>query len=124
MKKLFILFSVMIFAMSGAYADMTFTDAQSSSKPMAVLVYASWLDDANSYVQQFNNLKSQFGNKYNYVTIDVATNSAKEYNKRFDIYKMPYVLLFKSRCKIMRYLETNCMMNNQCITPRMDSFLR
>ena len=103
---------------------MTYEEALSAPKPIALLVYASWADDLAAVQQAYNSMIKQYGEQYNFVPLDIASNDAKVFNKTYHIYpNLPYVLLFKDRGKISRYLQKNCILDQACFSERLKMFL-
>lgn len=125
MKKVFgllILFSLTILGVQKAFA-ITFEEAIAQPKPMAVLIYADWADDAAGTVQAYNAMSQSYGDKYNFTTLNIASKETKAFNKMYHIYpNLPYVLLFKDRGKISRYLKKDCVMNSACFKEKLDFF--
>ena len=53
----------------------------------------------------------------------IATDEAKTFNQKFYIYpNLPYVLLFKERGKVVRYLKSECVNDSSCFSNRLDLF--
>ena len=126
MKKLFFVLAVFVFALK-ANAAMTFSDAfdENNSKPMAVLVYANWIDNYEEYLTTFRGLEREFGDIYNFVELDIATEEAKTYMERNTILvKPPYIMLYRGKCKFARVIERDCANNSACISPKMKTFIR
>ena len=126
MKK--ILFSLVLFSLilinTKSVNAMTYEEALSSPKPMALLIYASWADDLLPVQQAYNGMMQQYGEQYNFVPLDIASNDAKAFNKTYHIYpNLPYVLLFKDHGKISRYLQKNCILDNACFSERLKMFI-
>ena len=98
MKKILTLLVVaLVFLATKAYA-MKFEDAyaQSGTKPMLVLIYADWAENAQSYVQAFNALQTEFGETYNFVDLNISSPDTKAFNARYHIYpNLPYILMFR-----------------------------
>ena len=98
---------------------------KSNSKPMLVILYADWADEYQSYLDAFNALAPVYGDKFNYVTLDIATEDAKFFNDRYHIYpKLPYILMFKDGGKVSRYVQRECILNNSCLNSRVKSFIQ
>ena len=125
MKKSFsglILSSLLITGISKAYA-MTFSEGMNQSKPMALYLYANWADDAEAGKAAFNAMEEKYGQKYNFITLDIASEDAKAFNKIYHIYpNLPYVLLFKDGIKFSRYLKMDCVMDSSCFSTKLDVF--
>ena len=126
MKKflsLLFLLTVMLMSPLSAYA-LKYEEAINQSKPMAILVYAPWADNQQTCMQAFKAMEQQYAAQYNFVLINIATADAKAFNKTYHIYpNLPYVLLFKDRGKISRYLKADCVMNNTCFTDKLNLFI-
>jgi len=106
---------------------MSFSDAYEANNtvPMAVLVYAEWSDNAADYLATFRALEREFGDTYNFVEVDIATEYAKDYMERNPILvKPPYIMLYRGKCKFARVIERGCANNNTCISPKMKTFIR
>lgn len=125
MKKfLSILFLLTIILLGVNKANsMSYEEASNDSKPMALLIYASWADDVDKVQQTFNTVGQKYSVKYNFVTMDIASAETKTFNKKYHIYpNLPYVLLFKDRGKISRYLQKDCAQDTSCFTQKLDMF--
>lgn len=117
------LVSVMVFGAQSAKA-MKYDEAMAQSKPMAILVYADWADSASTALQVFKSLEQKYNAQYNFVPLNIATADAKSFNKTYHIYpNMPYVLLFKDRGKISRYLQQNCAIDSACFEGKLKMFI-
>ena len=102
---------------------MTYEEALNQPKPIAILVYADWADNISQVHQAFNNAASQYDSKYNFVFLNIANPDTKIFNKTYHIYpNLPYVLLFKDRGRISRYLQSGCILDNACFTGKLDVF--
>ncbi len=125
MKKvlsLLFLLTIILFSANKTNA-MSYEEASNDSKPMALLVYASWADDIDKVKQTFDALSQRYDKKYNFVTLDIASSDTKAFNKKYHIYpNLPYVLLFKDRGKISRYLQKDCAQDNSCFAQKLDMF--
>lgn len=127
MKKILLsIFSLLIIASNVQIAKaMTFADGISDSKPMALLIYADWADGASEVIGKFNSLGAKYGQSYNFVLMNIASDDTKEFNKKYHIYpNLPYVILYKDNGKISRYLQKNCVMDDACFTEKLDFFIR
>lgn len=101
----------------------TFEQAFTQSKPMLVLVYASWADDANNAIAQVKSTEKVFGNSLNYSYLNIASPEAKAYNQLFPILtNMPYVLLLKNKGKINRVIAKDCVLDNACLMKKIKAF--
>ena len=108
-------------------AAMKFKDAfeQSNSKPMLMIVYATWADNYQTYLEKFRSLEKEFGNTFNYVELDIASPDTKEFNVRYHVYpNLPYILMFRNNGKISRYIQRNCAISESCMIPRIKSFIQ
>lgn len=127
MKKLLTLLTIVILGVSlQAKAAVSFEDAfkESTTKPMLVLVYAQWADDYATYLQTFKNVQNEFGDKFNYVELNIASEDTKFFNSRYHIYpNLPYVLMFRDGGKISRYVPNNCANKDACLIPKIKTFL-
>ena len=124
MKKLLaglFIFSTMLLGTKAF--GMGFSEGLSQSKPMAVLIYADWADNVQAIVTAFQLQSQQVGDKYNFVTLNIADKAAKEFNARYHIYpNLPYVLLFKNNGKISRYVQKDCVLNSSCFAEKIKNF--
>ncbi len=104
---------------------MSYADAIKSNKPMALLIYATWADDASNVMGKFKAQEAKYGDLYNFVLLDIASEDTKEYNKKYQIYSnLPYVILYRDNGKISRYLQKNCILEDSCFTEKLDFFIR
>ena len=125
MKKLLSsLFLLMLLFVSSQKANaLKYDEAVNQSKPMAVFIYAPWAEGYNAPMQAFNAMGQKYSQKYNFVTMNIATDEAKTFNQKFYIYpNLPYVLLFKERGKVVRYLKSECVNDSSCFSNRLDLF--
>ena len=126
MKKIFAVLVLFLFALN-ANAAMTFDQAFSANdtKPMAVLIYADWSNDKDGTLERFRNLSQQMGNKYNYVEINISKAEAQSYMETYQILsKLPYVMLYRSKCKFARYIDRDCTSSVSCMVSKMQTFMR
>ena len=125
MKKILIslfLLSLMFLGMNKAQA-MKYEDAIQQNKPCAILIYASWADNLDSYLTTFNNIEKKYAGKYNFARIDITKEEAKAFNKTQYIYpNLPYILLFKDRTRMSRCVTQSCAKDISCISDKMDIF--
>ena len=124
-KVLTLLFLLSIVVASAQKANsMSFDEAMGQSKPVAVLIYAPWADNAEQIKQAYNTLGQEYGDRYNFTTVDITKEEAKGFNQKYTIYpNLPYVLFFKDRGRITRYLKQDCIMDTACFKERLDFFL-
>lgn len=109
-----------------AKAAISFEQAfqQAETKPMLVLIYAKWADDYTTYLQSFRKTQEEFGDKFNYVELDIASPDAKVFNSRYHIYpNLPYILMFRDGGRVSRYVPNNCAKQDSCIIPKVRSFV-
>ena len=126
MKKflsILFLFSIFVFG-SIAANGMTYDEAMAQTKPVAVLIYADWADDVQQVMQVYNAKGQDYSDKYNFVTMNIASPETKSFNKTFHIYpNLPYVLLFREKGKISRYLNKDCVLKDSCFTEKLNFFV-
>ena len=125
MKKLlsFLFLSILFLVGSQKANALKYDEAVNQSKPMAIFIYAPWADNYNTSMQAFNAMGQKYRSKYNFVTMNIATDEAKAFNQKFYIYpNLPYVLLFRERGKVIRYLKNECMNDSSCFSNRLDLF--
>ena len=121
LSSLFLL--LLIFVGTQQAKAMKYDQAINQSKPIAIFVYAPWADGYSTMLQSFNSLQQKYGTKYNFVTMNIATDEAKTFNQKFYIYpNLPYVLLLKERGKVVRYLKSECVNDSSCFSNRLDLF--
>ena len=125
MKKLLtilFLLSLIVFVQDKARA-VSFEDAIKQKQPCAVLIYANWADNVNAIQSAYNSIAQKYSGKYNFVSINIATEEAKSFNKTNYIYpNLPYVLLFKERGRMSRCITQDCLMNETCFKEKLDLF--
>lgn len=124
MKKILIIFFMLFFASVKVYS-MTFEQAfsQTANKPQLVLIYAPWVDNYQSYIQKYRALEDEFGDKFNYTYVNIATEEAKYFNSIYNIYpNIPYVLMFRGSGHILRYIPRECLNDKSCMVSRIKSF--
>lgn len=125
MKKILsILFLLtLVFANAQQAQAIKYDEAINQSKPMALFIYASWADDVDKMKQAFDTMESKYNKTYNFISMDIASSDTKEFNKKYPIYaNLPYVLLFKDRGKISRYLQKNCVLDSSCFAEKLNFF--
>lgn len=124
MKKLFAAIFTLIICGTGMVSAMSFEQAMSQKKPMAVLIYANWADNVQAIVSAYDAMGQQYADKYNFTKINICTEEAKGFNQKYHIYpQLPYVLLFRDNGKISRYLKADCISNDACFKERLDFFV-
>lgn len=125
MKKFFILTFLAIFTIfhcTKSFAT-SYSEGISQSKPMALLIYASWADDLSAANTNFALMSQEFSQKYNFVKLDIASDEAKVFNKTFSIYpNLPYVMLYKNNGRFSRYLQKSCVLDKTCFQEKMEFF--
>ena len=129
MKKIFSLVFVLFltFGICAKSLATTFEEAynQSTTKPMLVLLYADWAENYSNYLTEFRVLQEEFGEKFNYVELNIASKDAKFFNTKYHIYPhLPYVLMFRDGGKISRYIQRDCAASSSCMIPRVKSFIQ
>lgn len=130
MKKILCSLGLFIFLFSLALNSvkaMSFDEAlsQSDAKPALVLIYADWADNVDTYLDKFALLKKEFGDKFNYIELDIADPDTKSFNARYHIYPhLPYLLMFKDGGKVSRYIQRNCVSSEACLIPRVKQFIQ
>ena len=103
---------------------VTYKEAISQSKPIAIVVYADWADGAQDVLKSFGAMELSHSEQYNFVKLNIASEETKLFNKTYHIYPdLPYVLLFKEKGKISRYLKKDCVTNDSCFEERLKFFL-
>lgn len=126
MKKLLIIFALLLLAVR-VNAAITYSEAYQANdtKPMAVLIYADWADNYQAVLAQFRTMEAQMGNLYNFVEMDIASKDAKAYTEQNSILtKLPYIMLYRGKCKFARFIERSCASSADCTIPKMKTFIR
>ena len=108
MKKILLLMvSLFTFTLTTQVSNATtYTEGIKDSKPMALLIYADWADNASDMIGQFKIQEAKYGKLYNFVLLNIASADTREFNKKYHIYpNLPYVLLYKDgeRFKFQNY---------------------
>ena len=125
MKKLLLLSLILLSGIIRVNA-MSYQQAIDASytKPMVFLVYAQWADNYTQYLNNFRALKKEFGEKLNYVELDIASKDTKIFNEKYHIYpKLPYVLMFRDGGKTSRYIPRDCAISDLCMIPKIKQFV-
>ena len=124
-KKLLTLFVSLFCTVTFVKADFVkFSDGLAETKPLAVMIYASWADDLDEVSDIFSEKQAIYGDRYNFSELDIASEDAKEFNKSFQIYpNLPYIILFKEKGKITRYIPKSCIEDSSCIDQRFKFFV-
>lgn len=126
MKKIFLslFFVISLFVCTIKVSALTFEQGISQTKPMALYIYADWADNAQQGLQAFKAMEPAYSQKYNFVTLNIASEEAKAFNKMYHIYpNLPYVLLFRDGTKFSRFINMDCLMNNSCFKGKLDVFV-
>ena len=127
MKKILLLMvSIFTFTLTTQVSNATtYTEGIKDSKPMALLIYADWADNASDMIGQFKIQEAKYGKLYNFVLLNIASADTREFNKKYHIYpNLPYVLLYKDGGKISRYIQQNCVLDNACFAEKLDFFIK
>lgn len=126
MKKLLVLL-ILLFLVPKSYAAISYSDAYSNNdrKPMAVLIYAEWAPNYNNVLTQFRDAQKALGNTYNFVELNLASEDAANFTEDNVIWtKLPYIMLYRNRCKFAKQIKRGCTSDSACIIPQMKAFLR
>ena len=126
MKKIFALFFVLLISLQ-ANAAMKFSEAyeMNDKKPMAVLVYSDRASDYGSALYQFKAAQNQIGDLYNYVEVNLSSSQVLDYTeKNVILTKLPYIMLFRSKCKFARVIDRDCLSDSSCVVSKMKTFIR
>ena len=103
---------------------MTFEEGIKQSKAMALYLYADWADGAEQGKTAFNQMKSRYSDKYNFITLNIADKDAKAFNKMYHIYpNLPYVLLFRDGTRFSRFINMECLNSPSCFSGKLDVFV-
>lgn len=95
-----------------------------SQTPMAVLLYAPWVDNISEYSEIFKSAQTKFSSKCNFVELNIADKDAKFFNEKYNIYQnLPYVLFFKNERNV-RFLSKDCVSDLNCLNQRLTIFLQ
>ena len=112
----------LFFTFLSANAD-DFLSLLSQKKPYAVLIYADWADNKESALQAFDNIQGTFENRYNFSSINIASQDAKAFNQKYYIYtNLPYVMLFKENGRISRWIGRDCLIDSSCMKDQLELF--
>ena len=107
--------------------SMTFEEAyeKSYSKPGVVLVYAKWAEGAEGTLKQYRQVANYLKSIYNFSELDLASEDAKFFNTKYDIYKnLPYAMTFRDGGKICRYIPRECSSDAKCLAEKLKSFIK
>lgn len=125
MKKfLSFVFLFVIFISISQKADaMRYEEGFQQQKAMALYIYAPWADNYANVMKSFKAMEAKYGTKYNFITMNIATDEVKEFNKRSYIYpNVPYVLLSRDKGKFLRFVKSDCVLDNACFASKLDVF--
>ena len=115
---------LLLFSSVNKTNSMTFEEGIKQSKPMALYLYAGWADNADKGMLAFNNMAQKYSNTYNFITLNIASQEAKAFNKMYHIYpNLPYVLLFRDGVRFSRYLKMDCVLDSSCFSGKLDVFV-
>lgn len=128
MKKIVIFMALLIFgSLSANAAVMNYKTAaaQNGSKPMAVLIYADWAENANTILSRFKKVEQKLSKSYNFVELNIAQEEAKAFNENYVINtKMPYILLLRTNGRFSMIINRDCASSSKCISDKMRTFAR
>ena len=127
MKQILSFLSILLllFGLTLKAKAIDFQQAISDKKPSVVLIYADWADDAIAVMGQFKGLEAEYGKRYNFVELNIASPETKFFNKTYHIYpNLPYILLFKDKAKTTRAISKDCILDNQCVKDKLDIFIK
>lgn len=130
MKKLVLkicLASVILFSSLLESEAITYKEAysQTASKPMILLIYANWAENYQNYLTQLNAAQRYFGQRFNFVALNICTQEAKEFTENHEIYpKLPYILYIRNEGKISRYIPRSCAADAKCVINKITSFIK
>ena len=98
--------------------------SQCKQKPMMLLIYADWADGYQQALNNFNNIQNLYPKDFNYVKMNIADKSAKEYNKRFPFEaNLPYAIMMKNGGTIARYIKGSCVSDMACYEKSIKFFI-
>ena len=128
MKKILTTLVILAGLVLGTHAAkaLTFSEGygQTSTKPMLLLVYATWADGYQSIEKNFVAMQQIYGDKINFVLMDIANPETKAFNEKFHIYpKLPYVLMYKDSGRVTRYVQKDCALNQSCLAEKVKAFM-
>ncbi len=126
MKKILIsLFTlVLVCSCFNSAKAVTYKEALKSNKPIAIFVYADWADNLQNMQKSFEMMNQKYGDKFNFVNLNIASDEAKEYNKRYYIYpNLPYVILHRDGGKVSRFLKQDCVISKSCFDEKLKFFI-
>lgn len=116
---------LLLFGLTLKAKAIDFQKAIADKKPSVVLIYADWADDAIAVMGQFKGLESEYGARYNFVELNIASPETRLFNKTYHIYpNLPYILLFKDKAKTTRAIAKDCILDNQCVKDKLDIFIK
>ena len=116
---------LLLFGLTLKAKAVDFQQAIADKTPSIVLIYADWADDIDAVLGQFRGLEAEYGSRYNFVELNIASPEAKIFNKTYHIYpNLPYVLLFKDKAKTTRAVAKDCILNGECIKEKLDIFVK
>ena len=89
-----------------------------------LLIYADWADGYQQALNNFNNIQNLYPKDFNYVKMNIADKSAKEYNKRFPFEaNLPYAIMMKNGGTIARYIKGSCVSDMACYEKSIKFFI-
>ena len=124
MKKLFVsLCCIILVALGFANVQAGTFDEVSQAKYGAIMIYADWADNLQPVMTNFGTMEQAYAGKYSFAKINIASEDAKEFNKKNYIYpNLPYILLFKERGRMSRCITRECASNPTCLKEKMELF--
>mgnify|MGYP004499301465 FL=1 len=126
MKKILTTLVLLLTLINGALSvkAMNYDEAIKQSKPIVLLIYSDWADDLDKVNKSFVDAQNSYSNTYNFVRLNIASQEAKNFNKKYYFYpNLPYILLLKDSGRISRYLTKENIINTSSFYEKLKFFI-
>lgn len=125
-KNIIIIFLMLLSTVSVLAETISFSDAlsQSGKTPALVLIHATWATNSQSCLSQFKRIQNEYGNRFNYVELDVASPDMALFNQKYQLLQgVPYMLMIRNNGTITRNVTTDCINDYSCLNSRVKTFV-
>ena len=124
-KSLFVVLTCFLLCLKSEALKFSEAYEQSTKKPMVLLVYADWAQNYEEYINVMQRLEKVYGDRLNFVELNIADSDAAVFNEKFHIYpNLPYILLFRDGGKVSRYVQRNCAIDYSCTESKIKVFIQ
>ena len=127
MKKLLLVLAIFLFTITRSSAEVVSYDSAMSSTnktPVLMLIYADWASDSQACMAQFKRIQEEYGDKFKYVELDVASSDMAAFNAKHQLIQgVPYMMMFRSGGMVSRNVTRDCVKDYSCLKSRVSGFV-